>query len=355
MLGFWYFACAQIQCSDHFLSLLEKFESVDQFWHEVTVDMWLRSKRYQASWQRIQQVKASQSSYLRLKDEVEGAGINIVDWQHELYPPLLKEIYQPPLVLFAKGNSALLSGYTHVSIVGTRKATAYGLSITAAITKFVIRNGMVPVSGLAYGIDSAVHEEALKAEAYSIAVVPGALTDRSLAGNALLGQKLNVDQHLFISETMPYEKLTKFHFIKRNRIIAGLSKWLFVTEAPRRSGALITAQNALDNGREIIAAPHGLFNPSGEGCLKLIQKGATIMTAWSDLADILGAPVPSMQKREFQTVLQEQIYNAVLQGCQLEDIAAQLHQPIAVILPELGYLLMRGYLSMDYSGQYLAE
>lgn len=356
MSAFWYFACAHITYSDHLEKLISTVSSIDELWDMLTPQLWCADRRYEASWQRIAVIKKDQAYYQDLRLQLHEKGIEVITFDNAYYPPFLKEIYAPPLAIFVKGNKELLGRDIKVSIVGTRKPTHYGVQVTKLITQVLLDANVIPVSGLAYGIDSAVHEVGISNDRGSIAVIPAALTDEVLGGNSFLCERMMGGRHMFLTETLPGEKLTKFHFVKRNRLIAGLSKWLIVTEAPAKSGALITARYALESGREVIAVPHTLQNETGVGCLNLIRDGATILTTVSSVHNILFLPnIMLPAEKLFKSELEREVYSKVSQGLNLEEIIEAMKISKETALRLLGALTLRGDIRMLYDGSYLAE
>lgn len=197
--------------------------------------------------------------------------ITVLSVRSKHYPLLLKEIFEPPSVLFARGNLSLLASPA-ISIVGTRKPTSYGITATGIIVRDI--EGLVFVSGGAYGIDQLVHEQSLSEGKSSIVVLGMGFEQMqsNIRNNRIM--KTNKENILFLSEYWPTMPATRFTFPERNRIISGLSRATIVVEAPRKSGALITAQCALDQNREVIAVPGPIFHYQSAGTNRLISEGA---------------------------------------------------------------------------------
>ncbi len=199
----------------------------------------------------------------------------ILFWFDPDYPKLLKEISDAPLVLFLRGNRRLLANDA-VSIVGTREPTADARLATESITRHFVAQGKMIVSGIARGVDAIAHHTALSCGGATCAVLPnGADHAYPLVNRDLYAEAQTSDRLLLVSEYAPHEKPQRFQFVKRNRIIAGFSMLTVVTQAGHRSGALITANHALDGGRDV-AAVHYLqeseaINAGGE---KLLADGA---------------------------------------------------------------------------------
>ncbi len=201
------------------------------------------------------------------------------------YPPLLKLASGAPVALFLRGNRALL-GEPHFAMVGSRNPTPQGAENAHAFAKYLAECGLVICSGLAAGIDAAAHRGALAAGAPTTAVL-GCGPDRIYpAGNADLARRIAATG-LIVSEYLPGTRPIKENFPRRNRIISGLSLGVLVVEAAQRSGSLITARLAGDQGREVFAIPGSIHNPLARGCHALIRQGAALVeTAHDILAEI---------------------------------------------------------------------
>lgn len=203
------------------------------------------------------------------------------------YPALLFAINDPPPVLYYRGSLRLsdLNRLT-VGIVGTRRPSTYGKRWTQRLSQRLSQQGAVIISGLAAGIDTEAHTGCLYQQGLTVAVVGTGVDIVYPARNQSLYQQV-VENGLVVSEYPDGTGPDRTHFPQRNRIIAGLSRAILVTEAPARSGALITARLANDYGREVYALPSALGNEQGEGCLRLIAEGAQIILGEQVLMDTL--------------------------------------------------------------------
>lgn len=203
------------------------------------------------------------------------------------YPALLFAINDPPPVLYYRGSLRLNdpNGLT-VGMVGTRRPSTYGKRWTQRLGQRLSQQGAVIISGLAAGIDAEAHAGCLYQKGLTVAVVGTGVDIVYPAQNKSLYQQV-VENGLVVSEYPDGTGPDKTHFPQRNRIIAGLSRAILVTEAPARSGALITARLANDYGREVYALPSALGNEQGEGCLRLIAEGAQIILGEQALVDTL--------------------------------------------------------------------
>ncbi|HFZ7062857.1 TPA: DNA-processing protein DprA [Streptococcus agalactiae] len=196
------------------------------------------------------------------------------------YPLELKEIYNPPVLLFYQGNIELLSK-PKLAVVGARQASQIGCQSVKKIIKET-NNQFVIVSGLARGIDTAAHVSALKNGGSSIAVIGSGLDVYYPTENKKLQEYMSYN-HLVLSEYFTGEQPLKFHFPERNRIIAGLCQGIVVAEAKLRSGSLITCERALEEGREVFAIPGNIIDGKSDGCHHLIQEGAKCIISGKDI------------------------------------------------------------------------
>lgn len=215
----------------------------------------------------------------------EKLNIDIISCFDEIYPKLLKEIYSPPLILFARGNIELLKNKNLLSVVGTRKYSEYGKNIIKNMMGPVSNQNITIVSGLAIGIDSLAHIEALKEKGSTIAIL-GSAIDRIYPSSNLNLAKQIEKEGLILSELPIGTKFTKENFPKRNRIIAGLSRATLIIEAGEKSGALITANFAINENRDVLAVPGSIFNSYSIGTNNLIKQGAKIITSINDILEI---------------------------------------------------------------------
>ncbi len=203
------------------------------------------------------------------------------------YPAALATIDTPPPALWVLGSAAAL-GRPAVAIVGARNASALGLRTARAIAASLGASGRVIVSGLARGIDAAAHEAAL--ETGTLAMLPGGLDRIYPPENEALAARIAETGGALVSECAMGEEATARHFPKRNRLIAGLSAGVLLIEAASRSGSLITARYALEQGREVMACPGSPEDPRSAGCNALIRDGAALVRDAADVLDALALP-----------------------------------------------------------------
>lgn len=212
----------------------------------------------------------------------------ILTQEEEKYPAYLREIFDPPVVLYGAGRMETLAGPS-VSIVGARKASPYGIAAAIRLARDLASRGMVVVSGLAIGIDSAGHRGALKG-GKTVAVLGSGLESLYPRENRFLFEKI-MEKGAVVSEFPLGAPPLGFHFPIRNRIISGLSHALVVVEAARRSGSLISAQLALEQNREVMAIPGNITSELSQGTNCLIKSGAKPVTDWEDVVEELPSPL----------------------------------------------------------------
>jgi DNA processing protein len=212
-------------------------------------------------------------------------GIRIISFEDKEYPERLKTIFDYPLVLYVKGNIKILSNDLIIAIVGTRQVSVYGQIQAEKIAYGLVQRGFCVVSGLARGIDTAAHQGALKSKnGETIAVLGNGLKHIYPPENKRLADKI-CENGVIISELPFAAPPLRINFPTRNRIISGLSLGVVIIEAPLRSGALITADFALEQGREVFALPGKVDNPSSRGCHYLIKQGAKLIEGVDDILD----------------------------------------------------------------------
>ena len=202
-------------------------------------------------------------------------GNSLLCFDSPLYPLLLKEIHCPPPILFVRGNPELL-GSACCALVGSRKASAYGMRNAKWLAQELAESGFTIVSGLAAGIDSGAHQGALRASGSTIAVL-GCGIDRVYPTKNRAMMEEIAQRGTVISEYPLGAGPRPYHFPRRNRIISGLSLGIIVVEAAARSGSLITARLAMEQGREVFAVPGPIGSRYATGCHKLIREGATLI------------------------------------------------------------------------------
>lgn len=239
---------------------------------------------------------------------LEDSSNRVITLADEEYPSLLLQISDPPPLLYVKGAPALLN-HAALSVVGSRNATKQGSDNAEAFAQELSDGGFTIVSGLALGIDAAAHRGGLAGASSSIAVVGTGLDVVYPARNRDLAHQLSAKGTL-VSEFALGTPPLSINFPRRNRLISGLSRGCLVVEAALKSGSLITARYALEQGREVFAIPGSIHSTLSKGCHKLIKQGAKLVESSNDVLEELGAVTRSRKPRELPPVAPE--YHALL-------------------------------------------
>lgn len=210
--------------------------------------------------------------------------IDIISIEDSEYPNILKEIYNPPLNIYIRGNKKILNN-TSIGIIGCRKSSDYGRKIAREFAYNISKNGINIVSGLAYGIDSYAHLGAVDAKEKTIAVLGNGLDSIYPKQNINLAQNILNLGGSIISEYPLGTKPEKMNFPARNRIISGICKGLLVVEAKEKSGTLITVDFALEQGKDVFVIPGNINLENSVGTNSLIKQGAKLVTDWTEIVE----------------------------------------------------------------------
>ncbi len=229
------------------------------------------------------------------KDNIQKITINSSN-----YPKILKEIADPPKTLYIRG-SFVPQDKLAIGIVGTRRCSSYGKRAAEHIAGELAKAGLTIISGMARGIDTSVHKAALENKGRTIAVLGSAVNSGNIypSCNKRLAEKISKSGAV-ISEYPKEIKSERWFFAKRNRIISGLSLGTLVVEAPIKSGALITANQALEQNREVFAIPGSIYSANSKGTNKLIQMGAKLVSSANDILEELGLPTLKQENKKIK-------------------------------------------------------
>jgi len=302
--------------------------------------------------------EAAADKELRL---AENAGITLLCWDDPLFPPQLKEINDPPPILYVLGNPQLLSA-PGIAMVGARAASSYGLQVAERLAMELARHDLVITSGLALGIDTAAHRGALAAGGKTIAVMGCGLDIIYPSQNKKIHGQI-IAHGAIISESPLGTQPEAFRFPARNRIISGLSLGVVVVEAAHRSGTLITAHQALEQGRDVFAIPGRIDSPKSEGCHRLIQEGAKLVHSAADILEelaltTLAAPPEAMVQAPPLPEEEGKIFSLLeVYPRNIEEIILAAQLPAQRIAEILLHLELRGLVASLPGNQYqrLAE
>jgi DNA processing protein len=246
-------------------------------------------------------------------ENIHKRGIQVMTWEDDIYPRRLREIDQPPPVLYVLGSIQPQDDWS-VAVVGTRRVTVYGRQVAEELSRFLASHGITVVSGLACGVDRIAHEGALEAGGRSIAVLGSGVDRIYPPEHTRLVERMAV-QGAVMSDYPPGTPPESANFPPRNRIISGLAMATVVVEASEESGALITATFAVNQGREVFSVPGSIYAPQSKGTNRLIQDGATPLLKFEDILNVL----------EIGQVQEKQAARRMLQGeMGLSTVEAQL-------------------------------
>ena len=278
------------------------------------------------------------------------AGIDILWAEHVRYPRLLKEIPDPPLVLFMRGELQPQDELA-VAIVGTRHASTYGLKMAERLAAGLARAGVTIISGLARGIDAAAHRGALAAGGRTIAVLGNGVERIYPPEHTALAEEI-LEQGAILSEAPPKSPPHGGMFPQRNRIISGMAVGVIIVEAGETSGALITARHATEQNREVFAVPGRADTPNARGCNKLLRDGAKWVESPEDVLEELGPLVRPVPRPDGSTVrhpveltlspLEQQILQFVHEEpTAIDEVIARTGLAVSQVLATLSVLEMR--------------
>jgi DNA processing protein len=263
--------------------------------------------------------------------------IEVIDIEHSLYPDRLRNIPDPPCVIFTSGKSSLLGRGVPVGIVGSRKASNGGLNLAYSVGRELSQNDVTVVSGLASGIDSFAHRGALDGNGTTVAVLGNGIDIVYPKENCAVYERIKRNGVL-VTEFPLGTRPLKWNFPKRNRIISGLSVGVLIVEAALTSGALITAQFALDQGREVMAFPGRAASENFGGNNRLIKEGAHLVESADDILEIIGQEVKEREKHRQDkfTSLEQDILQVIGDDrVSLEEIEKVIKKPISKVLSAL--------------------
>ena len=256
-----------------------------------------------------------------------------------------------PTGLWSLGSRGLLAVRPRVAIVGTRRATAYGLRVTRELSMAFARAGACVVSGLAAGVDSAAHRGAFEANGATIAVLGTGLDHAFPKGNRAL-QRTMATRGLLLTELEHADHGMQFTFPQRNRIIAALCQLTIVVEAPARSGALNTAEHALKLGRDVAAVPGPIDQPQSEGCNLLIRDGAGIITSIEDALALAGLTPPPRTPKVAPDGNAGRVWAALADGgLDMDTLCSRTGLPAAECLAAVTTLELAGSLECALTGE----
>ncbi|KOO08770.1 DNA-processing protein DprA [Vibrio hepatarius] len=282
------------------------------------------------------------------------------------YPQLLKQTLSAPAVLFVEGEVSCLAK-PQLAMVGSRNASIDGLNTARSFAQELVEHQLVITSGLALGVDGYAHDGALKGGGQTVAVLGCGLNNIYPARHRGLASRI-IDSGALVSEFHPTAKPKADHFPRRNRIISGLSTGVLVVEAAEKSGSLITARYAAEQGRDVFAIPSSIHHPQGRGCNVLIKQGACLVQNVSDILDEIDTLVrwSDLNKPPVQTELFEQIEtkerlpfpqllaNVGSEATPVDILASRTNIPVQDVMMQLLELELEGHV-VAVSGGYIRK
>ncbi len=334
--------------------LLERFGDIRSAWHapaDVLRELGLERRALTNLLQARQLVDLSQ-----LEERVVALGAQAVTWDSPDYPALLRQIPDAPPVLFVRGT--LLPGDEWaVALVGSRKASPYGREVAHQLATGLARNGVTVVSGLARGVDAAAHRAALEAGGRTLAVLGSGIDVIYPREHHKLVEQI-VENGAIISDYPLGAQPEATNFPPRNRIISGLSLGVVIVEAGIKSGALITADFAAEQGREVFAVPGSIFSSEAAGCNQLLRDGAAIVTEVRDILETLHLDALA-EKQAARTLLPANAAEATVlqhlsaEPLHLDDLSRHTALPVASVSSTLVMMELKGMVRQVAPLQYV--
>jgi DNA processing protein len=284
-------------------------------------------------------------------------GIAVITSQEDNYPKRLREINQPPPVIYVRGELAE-DDFWAVAIVGTRRVTAYGRQIADELATYLAQNGVTIISGLARGVDAMAHQAAVRAGGRTLAVL-GCGVDRIYPPEHRALADQIMQQGALVSDYAPGTPPDSANFPPRNRIISGLSMAVVVVEAAETSGALITASFAADQGRDVFAVPGNILAPQSKGTNRLIQDGAHPLLSGRDLLDLLNLTRVNEQRGVRHAIpvdaTEAKVYNVLgREPLHVDEIRSQTGLPIESVSAALVMMELKGMVHQVGGMNYVA-
>jgi DNA processing protein len=336
-------------------ALIQHFGNLGEAWQAAPVEL----ARAGLSLKLIERiVQARQGVDLeKLWAKIEAQGIKILTWEDEAYPQRLKEIEQPPPVLYLRGEY-LPDDLFAVAVVGTRRVTAYGRQITEELSAFLAANSITVVSGLARGVDAIAHQTSLKAGGRTIGVLGSGVDKIYPPEHRALAEKM-LEHGAIISDYPPGTPPEASNFPPRNRIVSGLSLAVVVVEAGETSGALITAEFAAEQGREVFAVPGSILAPQSKGTNKLIQNGALPLLSVNDLMQALDLTRMGEHKAARKIIPADETEARLMnvlgdEPLHVDEIRSQAELPIEKVTATLALMELKGMVRQVGGMNYVA-
>jgi len=336
-------------------ALLQAFGDVETAWN-ATPQALRQAGLGQKLVETFQQVRKD-VSLEHVWERIQNQGIQVMTWEDAVYPSRLKQIDQPPPVLYLRG-SYLPEDEWAVAIVGTRGVTSYGRQVTADLASLLARRGVTVVSGLARGVDSEAHKAALAAGGRTLGVLGSGVDQIYPPEHRQLAERMSASGGL-LSDYAPGTPPDGVNFPPRNRIISGLSLAVIVVEAGERSGALITAEFAAEQGREVFAVPGNITAPKSAGCNRLIQQGARPLMSIEDVLEALDLASITQHRQARSVIPKDEVEARLLsvlskEPLHVDEIRNQVSMPIEKVSATLALMELKGMVRQLGGMQYVS-
>ncbi len=327
----------------HLQKLLETFQSVQEIWEQFGKQN--GPSFSPAAWQILKETHAP-AAIDELAEKLEHKNVNLLFQSDEEYPEMLMNIQDPPYLLYYAGRLSCLQ-YPTVALVGTRTPSHYGTEMAASIARDLAKAGVCVISGLARGIDAAVHQAVLEAGGHTIGVLGSGINVPYPPEHRNMLRKIAGGIGLIVSEYPLNAPPVAYHFPHRNRIISGLSLGTVFVEGKIQSGGMHTVHSALMQGREVFAVPGKVGTVSSEGPHAILREGARIITCAQDLLDDLGIAQQKAVQTESPKVKLNAVQQKIVAQLRIQELtpqeiaeAAALH--VSDVITELGTLEIVG-------------
>lgn len=336
-----------------FNTLLAHFGSAKDAWHAPEYDLTsVLGEKLTAKFIAFRKAFLPQE-YV---ENLDRGGLVFLTTQDDAYPKQLRESVHPPFVLYVNGSNDFNREEIRIAIVGTRTVSTYGQQVTEYFTRELVQAGCTIVSGLALGVDAIAHAETIAAGGRTIAVLGCGVDFCYPSSNQGIYDAILQHKGAIVSEYPPGTKPTKGSFPSRNRIIAGLSQAVLVTEGAEDSGALITADFAMQSNRKVYAIPGPITSSLSEGPYKLIRKGATLVTKPDVIIKaFIGTPLKNTQGKKHvvgETQEEQKIIELLLKETLLfDELVRRTGMGPATVAVTLSFMEMKGHI-LNIDGKY---
>jgi len=341
--------------SVRFKALLDTFGDAESAWN-ASPEAWVQAginPKITASFQRVRKGV----SLDQVAERIQSLGVSVLTWEEAAYPRRLKEIDQPPPVLYVRGTLLPEDDWA-VAIVGTRRVTAYGRQVAEEVAASLAHSGVTVVSGLARGVDSIAHQAAVNAGGRTLAVLGNGVDQVYPPENRRLADQI-MEHGAVLSDYALGTQPDGVNFPPRNRIISGLSLAVVIVEAGLTSGALITATFAAEQGRDVFAVPGNITAPQSQGTNRLIRDGAQPLLSPQDVLEALNLttvtehhtvraalPTDPVEARLFKLLSHEPMH--------VDEIRAQADMPIETVSATLALMELKGMVRQVGGMNYVA-